>query len=99
MTTFENNVITIVQEVYKPTLKQAAIDLIEWHILPLIHRDEPLNADDIGYATGLTRRLLEVYNPIFEADVTALQRLYTALNEWRLDVENTNTILGLPKCS
>lgn len=97
MTTFEENVKSICDEVYKFNVQQITIDLVQDNIEELFGREEQIRRDDVGAASYDCGILLEVFNPKFEKDIDVLTRLENALDEWANDIENTNKLLGIPK--
>lgn len=96
MTTFEQKVKEICDEVYKKNFQQITIDLVQ-ETEELINTDEPIRRDDVGAAAYDCDVLLEVFNPSFEIDIDLLTRLTKALSDWANDIENTNKVLGVPK--
>ena len=97
MTTFEQKVKEICDEVYKYNVQQITIDLVQDNIEELFGKEEQIRRDDVGAASYDCGILLEVFNPKFENDIDILKRLEKALDEWAADIENTNIILGIPK--
>ena len=97
MTTFEQAVKNICDEVYKFDVQQITVDLIQSNIEELLNSEEPVTRVMVAAAGYDCGTLLEVFNPKFEKDIDILTRLKKALDEWENDIENTNILLGIPK--
>ena len=97
MTTFEQAVKNICDEVYKFDVQQITVDLIQDNIEELLNSEEAVTRAMVAAAGYDCDTLLEVFNPKFEKDINILTRLKKALDEWENDIENTNILLGTPK--
>lgn len=103
MTTYEQKVKKICDEVYQKFPEQILIDFIQDEIEELLNKcdemgkDESPTRDEVGALSYECSVMIDVYNPKFEWDIDVLTRLKKALDEWCNDIEQTNILLGLPK--
>lgn len=96
MTTCEQKVKDLCDEVYTKNFTQIVIDLVQDIIEGLIGKED-LTSGDIGAAAYDTDIISDVMNPKFEIDCDYLKRMYAALNDWENDHRQTNILLGIPR--
>lgn len=94
MTSFENRVKELCDEVYKKDFQQITIDLVQNAIEELLGENN--TRDRVGAACYEVDILLEAMNPVYKIDVILLTNLQSSLLDWENDIEGTNRILGIP---
>lgn len=96
MTTFEQTVVSVTNEVYLKGFQQLTIDFIQEQVEEVLANDQR-TSEDIGALCNQCANLLKIMNPVFEKDVDLLTRMHQALRVWWTDVKAINTVLNLPK--
>lgn len=98
MTTFEERVYVLCKEgqdhPYKTIVRNLSFDILKFFDGD---RGKQPSREEVILSTYEVENILDVINPKLTKDMSFLQRLRDAMQEWHGDKLNTNLILGIPK--